>query len=496
MNSFNTNIQDKNLIRNFRPDFPIGSLPPILQNVVSAVKANTQAPLSLVASSALAAISLACQRIIVVRRPNGMEGPVSLYLIGIAESGERKSTVDSFFTKPIRQYEIALAKKFSKKLDEHFAELNAWKIEVKAVSSAIKKQKKQGACTVLLEQKIAEVLLREPHVPSQIKLLYSDTTPEALQHGLAENGKSAGIFADEGGIFFDGYGKGGLPIYNALWSGTPIDVARRSTVSFTLEDARLTMTLMVQEKVFQKYLSQYGDLARSNGFFARCLLTHPYTTQGTRFLQNQLPLEEPINAFNARLTEILESNDTTEVGSLTLKFSCDAGIRWIEIYNHIEAQLGPYGLYADMKDFAAKMAENIARIAALFHYFEGNVGDISLKDVNSASDIVFWYAEEFKRIFVPLPQIPEVERDANELESWLINKVGAHGWRSVRKNIILKTGPNSLRSKGRLDAAIEQLIQQNKVFLFQCDKYGNPCFDGKTTWIDFNGLYQNPFTRW
>ncbi|MFZ3001603.1 MAG: YfjI family protein [Undibacterium umbellatum] len=490
MNSPSTNTQNPNLIWNFRPDFPTASLPPILQNVIYAVKANTQAPLVLVVSSALAAISLACQRHLVVRRPNGLEGPVSLFSICIAESGERKSTVDAIFTKPIREFEIAQEKKFSKKLNEYFAELSAWKIEVKAVSSAIKKHKKQNECNVSLEEKLAEVLLREPRTPNKIKLLYSDTTPEALQYGLSENGKSAGIFADEGGIFFDGYGKGGLPAYNALWSGSSINVARRSMVSFTLENARLTMSVMVQEKVFQKYLAQHGDLARSNGFFARCLVTYPCTTQGTRFLQNQLPLTEPIDTLHKRLTEILEHNEKTDVGMITLIFSGDAAQRWIEIYNQIEGRLGPNGYFADMKDFAAKMAENIARVAALFHYLENDDGEISLVNVNRAIDVICWYAEEFRQLFVPPPSIPAEQSDASVLQHWLTQVVGMQGCRIVKKNSVLKLGPYSLRSKKRLDAAIEYLAVQNKLVLYLGDRFGNMRFDGKTTWIDFNGMCQ------
>lgn len=474
----------------YRQDFPIGSLPPTLNHAVLAVKANIQAPTALIVSSALAAISLACQNRLIVRRASGLEGPVSLYFICIAESGERKSTIDAIFTGAIREFEIKQAKKSNERLTIYIAKKNAWKIENKTITTAIKKQKKIGACTELLEKDLADILLREPHPPSSFKLIYADTTPEALQYGLSENGKSAGIFADEGGIFFDGYGKSGLPVYNSLWSGSPIDVARRSSTSFTLDNARLTMSLMVQEKVFQEYVARHGDLARSNGFFARCLVAYPETTQGTRFLQNQMPLEEPIDAYNSRISEILEHNDENELENLVLKFSPDAGIRWIEIYNLIEEGLRPYGYYVDMRDFASKMAENIARIAALFHYFEGDDGDISLGNVDRAYEIMRWYAEEFRRLFVPPPAIPEAQRDANVLEFWLRNTVGIHGVRLVKKNMVMKLGPNSLRKKVPLDAAIEQLALQNKVVLFLGDKFGNPQFDGRTTWIGFHNLYQ------
>ena len=57
------------------------------------------------ASSALGALSLTGQAYVDVKRAEGLTGPTSLFLLTIADSGERKSTCDKFFTEPIRNYE-------------------------------------------------------------------------------------------------------------------------------------------------------------------------------------------------------------------------------------------------------------------------------------------------------------------------------------------------------------------------------------------------------
>lgn len=44
-----------------------------------------------------------------VKRAEKLHGPVGLFLLPIADSGERKSTCDGFFAKPIRDYESAQA---------------------------------------------------------------------------------------------------------------------------------------------------------------------------------------------------------------------------------------------------------------------------------------------------------------------------------------------------------------------------------------------------
>jgi len=58
------------------------------------VQAAVQAPVEMVASSALSVASLAAQSLADVRRSVTLTGPCSLYYLTVAESGDRKSTVD------------------------------------------------------------------------------------------------------------------------------------------------------------------------------------------------------------------------------------------------------------------------------------------------------------------------------------------------------------------------------------------------------------------
>jgi hypothetical protein len=58
-------------------------------------------------------ISLACQNRIDVCRLNNLRSPVSLFLLTLAESGERKSTVDKLLMKPLYQLEENLFEKYT-----------------------------------------------------------------------------------------------------------------------------------------------------------------------------------------------------------------------------------------------------------------------------------------------------------------------------------------------------------------------------------------------
>lgn len=85
--------------------YPANALPPLLRDAVREAQAFVQAPTALVACSALAALSLAAQGLVNVRRDHQLVGPVSLYLLAVADSGERKTTCDSIFSPALRDWE-------------------------------------------------------------------------------------------------------------------------------------------------------------------------------------------------------------------------------------------------------------------------------------------------------------------------------------------------------------------------------------------------------
>ena len=73
--------------------YPVDALGGVLGAAVAAIRDIVQAPLALCAQSVLAAASLAAQRHADVLI-DGRRCPLSLWLISVAESGERKTAVD------------------------------------------------------------------------------------------------------------------------------------------------------------------------------------------------------------------------------------------------------------------------------------------------------------------------------------------------------------------------------------------------------------------
>ena len=98
-----------------------------------------------------------------------------------------------------------------------------------------------------------------------------------------------------------------LGFFSERWDGDDLRIDRASSESYIVESPRLTISLMVQEKTFAKFLSNQGSLARDNGFLARFLVCYPDSLEGSRFGRNATGSWEHHEAFQSRLLEILMS---------------------------------------------------------------------------------------------------------------------------------------------------------------------------------------------
>ena len=146
---------------NGRP-FPVDAFPKIIRNAIYEVEQHTQAPQGLIAASALGVISLACQNRIDVCRLNNLRGPVSLFLMTLAESGERKSTVDKLLLKPLYQLEEDLFEKYTHDLTAWRNDEAIFNIEKKALMSKLKSDIRRNKDHLATNERLKELLTTNP----------------------------------------------------------------------------------------------------------------------------------------------------------------------------------------------------------------------------------------------------------------------------------------------------------------------------------------------
>jgi len=444
------------------PDqFPVYLLPLKIQEAIYEVHELTKAPIPLIGSSALCAMSFAVQHNVRVVRPNGMHSPLHIYSLTIAESGERKTTVDNLFFGHIKPWLAQLESAHAARQTKYEVEFEEWQTTKKGLLLAIKKDAKDGIDSPLLKARLAAHHANKPKAPHEPNFIYRDVTLEALLPGL-QDWPSAAVSSSEAGMLFNGRTFNALETYNALWDGGTASLHRKNADPVQVSGASLTVSLMAQPQVFKDFLNKKGSSARGNGFLARCLICFPTSTQGTRYQQ---PLSAPptpnLDAFRERMRELLNctiDNDgrlTSETQIVT--FSWAAQEHYLDFYNSVESQLGINGYYSDVKDAASKIAENMSRIAAILHCFTGQTGPIDLGTANQASAIANWYLNQFKFLFGKAQMMSQEEMDIQILANWLRNRAFQYGQYEIPKSIIMRYGPNHLRSKPALDPVLLNL---------------------------------------
>jgi putative DNA primase/helicase len=447
--------------------YPVDALPGAIGEAVAEVTRFVQCPVALTACSALSAVSTVAAGLVDVRRAEKLLGPSGLYLLAVADSGERKTSTDRYFTEAIRQWDDAQEELASQEIQTWKAADDAWAAERDGIISAIKDAAKRGEPINELKDKLQEHEARKVERPKVPRLLIGDATSEALTWRLANRWPIGGMLSSEAGSIFGGHAMGrdsrmrNLATLNSLWDASPLAVDRKTSESYTVRSARLTVGLAVQLETIRQFVDGTHGLARGSGFLARFLMAWPDSTQGRRKFQDPPKHWPALTRFHRQLANLLDNpvrfDDFGQMSPVVLDLSPEAKAVWIDFHDSVEVELVPGGDMDEARDVASKAGDNAARIAALFHVFErGPVGSICEENMLRAARIVTWHLYEARR-FLNQIAVPEAVSDAMALEEWLANHCRREGLDAVRCNHIQKFGPNRTRRKAALEAALSEL---------------------------------------
>ena len=454
--------------------YPIESLPHILLNAVNEVQGFVKAPISMVATSALASLAVAGQGQINIKRDEKLIAPCSLFTLSLAESGERKSTIDGFFTRAITEYEAFKRDKAKPDIEAYKANIKSWQSKQAGKLDAIKQASKINKSTLALEHELRELENVKPIEPKVDRLIYGDTTPEQLAYSLATKWPTGAVISSEAGVVFGGHAMGGdsamrnMAVLNVLWDGGTHTVDRRTSESFMVRNARLSMSLSIQPAAILEFLRKAGDIARGSGFLARFLIAWPESTQGFRDYIEPPEAWPALAAYNTRIHAILNMPlpyDETGNGltPVLLELSPEAKDAWVRFYNTIEHELKQDGELVMVRDVASKTADNAARIAGLFHLLQhGTTGQVNEADMQAACNVAMWHLSESRRFLIGVSQSPELSL-AIMLDDWLIKRAKSHHADSFSLTSIMQNAPNKIRRKAILIPAIEELIEAGRV---------------------------------
>lgn len=294
-------------------DFPYHAISRTLRKAIYHFEDVTQAPGEMVTSSVLCAISLACQSLIKVKITDNMVSPVSLYSFVIADSGERKTTVDKLVFKPFHERDRRALLQYEEQKKEHERRSRIWSKKENALMKCIEKATMKGICTNEFSRQLEALYAEKPVPPKARRYIYNNVTPEALQLEMHINSPQTGLITDEGANILDRQAMNDPGFINSMWDGGDFSVNRKTGPSFTIRGGGLTLFVMTQKPIFDDYLKRQGKRARGSGLFARCLVLYidkELSTQGQRFISRQPdPQADDLKyttRFYQRMNELLE----------------------------------------------------------------------------------------------------------------------------------------------------------------------------------------------
>lgn len=156
--------------------YPIDALPGIVNKAVTVYQHYGQQPLSLIACSALANLSLACQSLANVARDTYLISPVSLYFLLASGSGTRKTAADTVFSKAIRQWEAAIRTEREPTVLKAMTHHQVWQMEKDSLLGQIKRAAVNGEETDYFKVLLNDLMSKEPELPLQPTLYFEDAT--------------------------------------------------------------------------------------------------------------------------------------------------------------------------------------------------------------------------------------------------------------------------------------------------------------------------------
>lgn len=434
--------------------YPIDALGPVLSAATRRIHEVVQAPAALCGQSILAAASLAAQVHADVM-VDGRREPLSLFVMTIAESGERKSAADRVALHAHRDYERSALDQYSTDMQIYNFALQAHE----AASRAAAKGKKVDSIQSALED-----LGPPPSAPLNPILLVPTPTLEGIHKLYATGRPGIGLFHDDAGEFLGGHAMSaenrtksaaGL---SRLWDAGEFDRVRAGDGAQKYFGRRLSMHLMIQPVIAESVLSD--DILTGQGLLARALLAWPASTIGYRpYVETDLAVDPDLARYRRHVSALLEREPNLRAGTIneleprTLTLTPEAKRVWIAVHDAIETDQQDGAAWASVRAWASKAPAQALRIAGVLTLIEDpDAGVIQAETIERAALLMQHHLREAARI-VGTASVPLETRHAEALRDWCHREKRTH----LHARAALQYGPGCIRTSAAFDAAIQVL---------------------------------------
>lgn len=452
-------------------EFPVNAMGNIMGPATIALAKIVQVPTALAANSILAAASLATQAHCNVVLPigHGEPHPVSLFLVTIASSSDRKSTTDRLACSSINEYEAEQELLYQESQKVYKQELAFYKklhdtaLRDLNFSDSLANPSLARASYLDNTRNIGD----EPLSPLQPAILVSDPTYEGLVKQLINGQPSLGLFSSEGALMVGGHALnednkrktvGGLC---KLWDGDTLNRVRASETTSRIAGRRLSFHLMLQPGVASEFLSD--PVLLDQGFLSRILTCAPESLAGKRIFRESQQVDlMALDLFEDRILELLQQprcyveDSRQELLPRSISMDEDALEVWKDYYNTTERQQLAGKSFEHIRFFAGKLPEHAARLASVIALIENpNIERVDGVAMSNGVKLAKYYSSEALRLIEAKMCDPEILK-AQKLLDW-IQKTWKDDFISIPD--MYTYGPSPLRQKKTADLLAKILTE-------------------------------------
>lgn len=444
-------------------EFPVDDLPATISDYVKAVAETTQTPPDMAATASLAILALCLQGKFMIEGKKDWIEPLNLYIIIVANPGERKSAVVKHMTIPIREYETEENARLEPIIERNNIE--------KSVLDRKKKMMEDFIVQGKAEKSEIDEIVREINEFDEVRpcrLFYDDITPQKLAGVLSENGGRTAILSSEGGIFDILAGKysNGMPdidIFLKAHSGDSIRVDRMGRGSNIIDNPAMTTLLFVQPTIIENLMS--NGIFQGRGLCARFLYSMPKSKLGSREFDCKPISETMANEYNNLIKSLLRLKPTKEPAILKLSELAYKKLKMF--FEHIECMLNEE--LSPIQGFAGKMTGAVLRISGILHIANTIGTDISVvseDEMISAMRIGMYFLEHADRAFKIVVSDESVKNAEYVLEKVLKNKIS----RATKTELVRIC--RKFKSTEQLSEPLNLLIRHNYIKEFPQEHNG------------------------
>lgn len=457
--------------------FPLDALPSSLQHVFRQLQYSNKASSELIANILLSALSLACQSLIEVKNPFTLRAePCALYLMTLAESGMGKTTIKNLVMTPFYEFAAAIKQDYKVKLAAYKDELEVWKTVQLALRSCLRTAIKKGGNGEDEQTDLKLHSSKAPREPINPDMIYNDVSPAALAEGLSRH-SSAALLTDEAITLLNNDLKNYLGFLNTAWDSNIFNYNRGNNKSCSFTPL-LTLLLMVQPDIFFDYFKKHGATAKASGFLSRFLFAsvppqnHTVDYGHSFHATSQFTDENALPEFHSRIRALLALQkvqiDSGKMDKVQLTLDDEASAFWTTKREYWVNMALPQQPWSCITDMVQKANSNTLRIAGMLHYYcHADSTIITLETMERAASIMEWYLIHAVQLFYRFTPEYQFELDAQKLLGWIRERIELNNRTPIKKNYVLKHGPNHLRKSDILEPLLNSLAIKNQICCVQ-----------------------------